>query len=96
MSDILNQAVEALNGKLDGKDFNGTAKFTLDGEGSIVMDSSGARISDDPAEVTLTADADTFKGIMDGDTDATSAFMAGKLQVDGDMGMAMSLASVLS
>jgi putative sterol carrier protein len=96
MSDILNQAVDALNAKLGDSGFSSTAKFTLDGEGSIVIDSNGARIADDAADVTLTADADTFQGIMAGDTDATSAFMAGKLQVDGDMGVAMSLASVLA
>ena len=96
MSDILNQAVAALNAKLDGADFAGTAKFTLEGEGSVVIDSAGARIAEDEADVTLTADAETFQGIMDGDTNPTSAFMTGKLKVDGDMGMAMTLASVLA
>ena len=44
----------------------------------------------------MTADVDTFKGILSGDTNPTSAFMTGKLKVDGDMGMAMKLASVLA
>ncbi|MGJ8557847.1 MAG: SCP2 sterol-binding domain-containing protein, partial [Sulfitobacter geojensis] len=39
--------------------------------------------------------ADTFKEILAGETNPTSAFMTGKLKVDGDMGMAMKLASVL-
>ncbi len=95
MSDILNAAVAALNEKLGGADFGGSAKFSIDGEGAVVIDSSGARISDDPADVTLSADAETFQGIMSGDENPTSAFMTGKLKVDGDMGMAMKLASVL-
>lgn len=33
---------------------------------------------------------------MAGDLDPTAAFMTGKLTVDGDMGMAMKLGSVLS
>ena len=33
---------------------------------------------------------------MSGDTNPTSAFMTGKLKVDGDMGMAMKLASALA
>ena len=45
--------------------------------------------------MTLTADSETFKSIFEGDTNPTSAFMTGKLSVDGDMGMAMKLASVL-
>ena len=95
MSDILNQAVEALNSKLGGADFDGSAKFSITGEGAVMIDSSGARIADDEADVTLTADVATFQGIMSGDTNPTSAFMSGSLQVDGDMGMAMKLASVL-
>ncbi|MEW9919484.1 SCP2 sterol-binding domain-containing protein [Marimonas sp. MJW-29] len=96
MSDIVNQAVAALNEKLNGADFDGTAKFDIEGEGSVVIDSSGARASDEETDVTLSADADTFQEIMSGETNPTSAFMTGKLKVDGDMGMAMKLASVLA
>ena len=96
MSETMDKAVAVLNEKLAGASFNGTAKFAIDGEGSIVMDSSGARVSDDPADVTLSADAETFEGMMTGDVNATSAFMTGKLKVDGDMGLAMQLASVLA
>lgn len=96
MSETLQTAVEKLNEKLAGSDFAGTAKFDIAGEGSIVLDASGARVGDDETEVTLSADADTFQSILEGDTDPTSAFMAGNLTVDGDMGMAMQLASALS
>lgn len=96
MSDILNAAVAALNEKLTGADFDGSAKFAIEGEGAVVIDSSGARASDDDADVTLSADADTFQSIMEGDLNPTTAFMTGKLAVDGDMGMAMKLGSVLS
>ncbi len=61
-----------------------------------MIDGSGARAADEDADVTLSADAETFRGILEGDTNPTSAFMTGKLKVDGDMGMAMKLASVLS
>ena len=96
MSDTLETAVEKLNEKMAGADFAGTAKFDISGEGSIVMDSSGARIADDAADVTLSADAETFQSILEGETDPTSAFMSGKLAVDGDMGMAMQLAGALA
>ncbi|MEL6102340.1 MAG: SCP2 sterol-binding domain-containing protein [Pseudomonadota bacterium] len=96
MSDTVTEAVAALNDKLGGADFGGSAKFVIDGEGSIIIDSAGARASDEDADVTMTADVDTFKGILSGDTNPTSAFMTGKLKVDGDMGMAMKLASVLA
>ncbi len=96
MSDILNQAVDALNAKLEGADFDGSAKFAIEDEGAIVMDSDGARIGDDDADVTLSASAETFQAILEGEQNPTTAFMTGKLSVDGDMGMAMKLAGVLS
>ena len=95
MSDIVNEAVAALNEKLAGADFDGTAKFDIAGEGCVMMDSTGARAADEAADVTLSADVETFMGIMEGDTNPTAAFMSGKLAVDGDMGMAMKLAAVL-
>ncbi len=96
MSDIVNEAVSVLSEKLAGADFDGTAKFEIEGEGAVVIDSSGARASDEDADVTMSADVETFQGIMDGSTNPTAAFMSGSLKVDGDMGMAMKLASVLS
>jgi putative sterol carrier protein len=95
MSDIINAAVTALNEKLAGAEFEGSAKFDIEGEGCVVIDAGGARASDDETDVTLCADAETFAGILAGETNATSAFMTGRLKVDGDMGMAMKLASVL-
>ena len=95
MSDIVTAAVEALSAKVQGG-FDGSAKFVIDGEGALIIDSDGVRAGDDDADVTLTADADTFQAILEGDMDPTGAFMSGKLSVDGDMGMAMKLASVLA
>lgn len=94
MSDVVDAAVEALGAKLTGG-FDGVAKFVINGEGSIMMDSSGVRAADEDAEVTMTADADVFQSILSGELNPTTAFMTGKLSVDGDMGMAMKLGSVL-
>lgn len=96
MSDMITEAVKALNEKMGGEGFDSTAKFVLEGEGAIIVDSDGARAGDDEADVTLTADAETFKAILDGSMNPTAAFMGGKLTVDGNMGLAMQLAGVLS
>ncbi|SDD96359.1 SCP2 sterol-binding domain-containing protein [Ruegeria marina] len=96
MSDILEQAVAELNEKIGGAGFASSAKFDIAEVGSIVLDASGARISDDDADVTLSADVDTFQQIFSGDLNPTSAFMSGKLTIDGDMGVAMQLASALA
>ncbi len=95
MSDLIEKAVAALSDRMDGG-FDGSAKFVISGEGAIMIDGAGVRAGDDDADVTLTADADVFQSILDGETNPTAAFMTGKLAVDGDMGMAMQLGSVLS
>ena len=95
MSDVVNEAVKRLNEKMDGG-FDGTAKFDIEGEGSIMIDQSGARAGDEDADVTLSASAETFQSILEGETNPTTAFMTGKLSVDGDMAMAMKLAGVLA
>ena len=96
MSDVIDAAVAALNEKMGGSGFDGSAKFVIEGEGAVMVDSTGARAGDEDADVTLTASAETFEAMMSGDMNPTSAFMSGKLSVDGDMGMAMQLGSVLS
>lgn len=96
MSDIMAAAVDALNKKLGDDAMDGVVKFSLGDMGSIVIDANGARVGDDEADVTLTADAETFQEILSGELNPTAAFMTGKLAVDGDMGMAMKLGSVLA
>ena len=95
MSDVIDQAVTALNEKLSGGAFSGTAKFVIEGEGAIMLDDDGARAGDEEAEVTMTATADAFQEILDGSLNPTTAFMSGRLKIDGDMGAAMRLAPAL-
>ena len=54
MSDIVNSAVDVLAGKIES--FDGSAKFVIENEGAIMVDSDGVRAGDDDAECTLTAD----------------------------------------
>lgn len=95
MSDVLEGAVAALKEKLPSG-FDGSVKFDIDGVGAIVVDGSGVHVGDEDTDCTLKADADTFQSILSGDLNPTAAFMSGKLSVDGDMGAAMRLGSMLA
>ncbi len=96
MSDVISGAVDALNEKLADENIGGSVKFHIQDEGSVVVDDSGARASDEDADVTLTADAATFQDMMSGDLNPTAAFMSGKLALDGDMALAMKLGAALA
>lgn len=94
MSEMIDAAVRALSAKFRGG-FDGVAKFVIPGEGAIMLDAGGVRPGDEAADVTLTAEADVFRSILDGGTNPTMAFMSGKLKVDGNMGLAMKLGAAL-
>lgn len=95
MSKVIEAAVAALTAKLSGGFDDGVAKFVIPGEGAIMVDATGARAGDEEADVTLTASSEVFAALMAGDMSAASAFMSGKLSVDGAMGLAMKLGAVL-
>jgi putative sterol carrier protein len=95
MSDVITAAVAALSKKL-ANGFDGVAKFVIPGEGAIMVDASGVRAADEPADVTLTAEAEVFRAILAGEMNPTMAFMTGKLSVDGNMGLAMQLGAAMS
>lgn len=93
MSKVISTAVAELSAKVAS--FDGVAKFVIPDEGAIMIDANGVRAGDEPADVTLTASAEVFQAILNGEMNPTMAFMTGKLSVDGNMGMAMQLGAVL-
>ena len=94
MNDIVRQALTVLDEKLGSTGFDGSAKFSIEGEGNVIIDSNGVRAGEEETDVTLTADAETFQEILSGELDPTSAFMGGRLRVEGDMGTAMRLSGL--
>ncbi|MCX7645040.1 MAG: SCP2 sterol-binding domain-containing protein [Rhodobacteraceae bacterium] len=94
MSEVISAAVAALAERLAGG-FDGTAKFVIPGEGAIMVDGAGVRAGDEEADVTMTADTETFRAILAGELNPTTAFMTGRLSVEGDMGAAMRLGVAL-
>lgn len=97
----LAKAVETLQEKVSGEDaFGSTVRFDFEGEGAILVDGNAsppsvASNSDDEADCTITANEDTFREMMDGELDPTSAYMTGKIKIDGDMSAAMTIARLL-
>ena len=50
---------------------------------------------DSEADCTLKISLDDFVAMTQGELDGTSAFLSGKLKIEGDMGIAMKLQGVL-
>ncbi len=82
-------------------DFKKTVKFVVKDhdDAAVVVDCAErpAIVSegDGDADVTLIADLDLFKGLMDGTKDPNMAFMMRKLKIKGSMAIAMRLNAIL-
>ena len=83
----------------DDSGLGATVKFDLGGDGVIFVDgaSNPNTVSNDDGEAdcTIAISMADFETLLAGDLDPTTAFMMGKLKVEGDMGIAMKLSSVL-
>lgn len=89
------QSRVADKGGIDGK----TVKFDFSGDGVMTIDGSKspAEVNNDDvdSDCTVIVDKDLFESIVSGEENAQMAFMSGKLKVEGDMGIAMQLGSIL-
>jgi putative sterol carrier protein len=95
MSEIVDAAVKALGARLGDTGLDGSVRFVIDGEGAIRIEGSEVSADDGDADCTVTSDAETFRALLDGELDPTAAFMSGRLAIEGDMGLAMKLGSLL-
>jgi putative sterol carrier protein len=94
MTDLITSAVAALQTKVVAFKA-GTAKFVLPGHGAIMIGPGGVAAGDGPADVTLIATADVFQGILDGRIKPMTAYLSGKLTIEGSLAMAMQLGAEL-
>lgn len=96
MSDLLEKAQDAIAGKLATSGLENSIKFDITDVGSLRYENGVVEQDSADADVTLTASAEDFQDMFEGNLDPTSAFMTGRLKIDGDMSVAMKLASALS
>jgi putative sterol carrier protein len=88
-------------GQANAKEIDAIYQFHITGDdgGDWVVnlrDCLVANGSDDAADCTITLDSADFVGLVDGSIAGPQLFMMGKLQIAGNMGLAMKLSQVLN
>ena len=76
-----------------------TVRLDFGGDGSILLDGANNLVSEDSdgaADTTIKVGWDDWQAMAAGQLDGMTAFMTGKLKVEGDMSNAMQLQGVLA
>jgi len=73
-------------------------KIDFGSEGAIMLDGTADQVSEDggDADTTIKVSWDDWQAMAAGQLDGMTAFMTGKLKVEGDMSNAMQLQGVLA
>jgi len=83
----------------DDSGLDATLKFDFGDDGVIFLDGTSSPNTvtneDKDADCTMKISKENFLAMVNGDLDGTTAFMMGKLKIEGNMGVAMKLQSVL-
>jgi putative sterol carrier protein len=81
------------SGKTAG--MNNSYLFDIDGAGMWKVDVSDGKVSvtegEADADVVIRTSEETFAAVASGEQNPTTAYMSGKLKVEGDMGAALKL-----
>ncbi|GAA2829015.1 putative sterol carrier protein [Aminobacter aminovorans] len=90
------QAVaDKIKSKVESAGFGRSIKFDTGSDGVIVIDGTTLSTTDGPADCTIKLSLDDLESLIAGDLNPTMAFMTGKIKVEGDMSVAMSLSQLL-
>jgi len=75
-----------------------TVRIDFGDDGALLLDGKANQVSEDDAaaDTTIKVSWDDWQALAAGQLDGMTAFMTGKLKVEGDMSNAMQLQGVLS
>ena len=91
----IQDVAEKMRARVASSGFEQSVKFDTGTDGIIVIDGQSISTTDAPADCTIKLSLDDLEALISGELNPTAAFMTGKIQVEGDMSVAMALSQVI-
>lgn len=97
MSALIADYLATLGPRATGR-IRGRARLEIANHGSVLLTETGAEAStpDTPADVVLGASDAVFRAILSGGQNPVTAYMAGKLRVEGNLQRALKVSGILT
>ena len=86
---------EKMRSRVESSGFDRSVKFDTGADGVIVIDGQSISTADAPADCTIKLSLEDLEALVSGELNPTTAFMTGKIKIEGDMSVAMALSQVL-
>jgi putative sterol carrier protein len=90
----IQDVADKIRSQVESSGFEKSVKFETDG-GVLVIDGTSISTTDAPTDCTIKLSLSDLEDMVAGDLNPTSAFMQGKIKVEGDMSVAMALSSLI-
>ncbi len=85
---------EQVRNAVGEKNLGAKIKFAFNEGGVLLIDGATVTNNDEPAACTVKVGLEDFGKMMARKLDPMTAFMTGKIKIDGDMGVAMKLSKL--
>jgi putative sterol carrier protein len=91
----IQDVAEKLKAQVANAGFDRSVKFDTGPDGVLLIDGTTVSTTDEPADCTIKLSLDDLESLIAGDLNPTTAFMSGKLKIEGDMSVAMALSQLI-
>lgn len=91
----IQQIADQIKPKVESAGFEQSVKFDTGGDGVLVIDGATVSTTDQDTDCTIRLSLSDLEDLISGDLSPTSAFMTGKIKIEGDMSVAMALSQLI-
>lgn len=87
--------VDQIKPKVESAGFERSVKFDTGPDGVIVIDGATISTADQDTDCTIKLSLSDLEDMISGELNPTTAFMTGKIKIEGDMSVAMALSQLI-